>query len=64
MEDGIEYKGHRLIMPESEREGTLKILHEGYFSVSKILLRAKDSVYWPGIKKTLKSQQKGAMHLQ
>ena len=36
-------------MPESEREGTLKILHEGHFYTSKMLLRAKDSVYWPGI---------------
>ena len=45
VEDGIVYKGHRFIMPESEREGTLKIIHQGHYSASKILLRAKDSVY-------------------
>ena len=27
VEDSIIYKGHRVIMPESEREGTPKILH-------------------------------------
>ena len=55
VEDGIIYKGHRLIMPESEREDTLKILHEGHYSRSKMLLRAKDSVYWPGITKDIET---------
>ena len=55
VEDGIIYKGRRLIMPETEREGTLKILHEGHYSTSKMLLRAKDSVYWPGITKDIET---------
>ena len=55
VEDGIIYKGHRLIMPESEREGTLKILHKGHYSASKMLLRAKDSVYWPGMTKDIET---------
>ena len=42
-------------MPESEREGTLKILHEGHYSASKMLPRAKDSVYWPGITKDIET---------
>ena len=58
VEDGIIYKGHRLIMPESEREGTLKILYKGYSSTSKMLLRAGDSVYWPGITKDIETTAK------
>ena len=58
VEDGIVYKGHRLILPESDREGTLKLLYKGHYSASKMLLRVKDSVYWPGTTNTLKPQQK------
>ena len=48
-EDGILYKGAQLIMPKSERESTLKVIHMGHYAIEKMKLRAKETVYWPGI---------------
>ena len=47
--DGIIYKGTRLIIPKSERASTLKVLHMGHYAVDKMSLRARETVYWPGI---------------
>ena len=48
-ENGILYKGAQLIMPKSERESTLKVIHMGHYAIEKMKLRAKETVYWPGI---------------
>ena len=54
-EDGIIYKGTRLIMPKSERASTLKVLHMGHCAIDKMSLRARETVYWPGINKDIRS---------
>ena len=36
-------------MPKSERESTLKVIHMGHYTIEKMKLRAKETVYWPGI---------------
>ena len=54
-EDGILYKGVRLIMPESEHASALKILHLGHYAVDKMNLRARETVYWPGISEDIKA---------
>ena len=53
-EDGILYKGVRLIMPQSERASTLKVLHMGHYAIDKMNLRARETVYWPGISENIK----------
>ena len=53
-EDGILYKGTRLIIPQSERASTLKVLHMGHYAVDKMSLRARETVYWPGISEDIK----------
>ena len=55
-EDGLLYKNQRLIMPHSERLGTLKVLHLGHYAVDKLQLRALEAVYWPGINKDILKQ--------
>ena len=52
-EDGLLYKNQRLIMPHSERLETLKVLHLGHYAVSKMQLRALETVYWPRINKDI-----------
>ena len=52
-EDGLLYKNHRLIMLNSERLETLKVLHLGHYAVDKMQLRAPGTVYWPGINKDI-----------
>ena len=53
--DGILYKGVRLIMPQPERALTLKVLHMGHYAVDKMNLRARETVYWPGISEDIKA---------
>ena len=53
-EDGILYKGTRLIIPKSERASTLKVLHMGHYAVDKMSLRARETVYWPGISEDIR----------
>ena len=36
-------------MPKSERKSTLKVIHMGHYAIDKMNLRAKETVYWPGI---------------
>ena len=37
LEDGLLFKGHRLIIPESLRGKALQIIHEGHYGVEKSL---------------------------
>ena len=53
-EDGILYKGVGLIMPQSERKSTLRVLHMGHYAIDKMNLRARETVYWPGIMDDIK----------
>ena len=53
-EDGILYKGARPIMQKSEHASTLKVLHMGHYAIDKMSLRAKETVYWPGITKDIR----------
>ena len=55
-ENGLLYKNQRLIMPHSERQETLKVLHLGHYAVNKMQLRALETVYWPGINKGILKQ--------
>ena len=40
-ENGILYKGAQLIMPKTERESTLKVIHMGHYAMEKMKLRLK-----------------------
>ena len=52
--DGILYKGVRLIMPQSERNSTLKVLLLVHYATNKMNLRARETVYWPEISEEIK----------
>ena len=54
IEDGLVYKGHRLVIPFKERSGVVKSLHESHIGIEGTLRRARDIVYWPGITAQLK----------
>ena len=48
-ENGLLFKGHRLIVPEKLRDRVLQTIHKGHFGFEKMLLRAQEAVFWPGI---------------
>ena len=49
MENGLITKGARLTIPSTLRRKVLEQIHEGHLGIEKCMLKARDSVFWPGI---------------
>ena len=49
MEDGLVLKGTRIVVPSNKQAEILKLIHEGHLGLTKCKLRAKETVYWPGL---------------
>ena len=47
------FKGNRLIVPKKLHDRVLQTIHEGDFGFEKMLLRAQEAVFWPGITSNL-----------
>ena len=56
VQDGLLLMGTRVIIPKSQRESALQQLHQGHLGMEKCKLRAKETVYWPGIYKDLEAR--------
>ena len=55
IEDGLILKGTRIVIPTKQHQAVLKQLHEGHLGLNKCKLRAKDTVYWPGLNAELEN---------
>ena len=53
VENGLLFKGYRLIVPKNLRNQVLQIVHKGHFGIEKMQLRARKTVLWPGINKAI-----------
>ena len=53
VEDGLILKATRIVIPPSMRESTLLQLHEGHLGFTKCYNHAKQTVYWPNLRKEL-----------
>ena len=49
MENGLITKGARLLIPSTLREKVLEQIHDGHLGIEKCMLKARESVFWPGI---------------
>ena len=49
MENGLITKGARLLIPSTLRKKVLEQIHDGHLGMEKCMLKARDSVFWPGI---------------
>ena len=49
MENGLITKGARLLIPFTLRKKVLEQIHDGHLGIEKCMLKARDSVFWPGI---------------
>ena len=49
VEDGIILKGTCIVVPHKKYQATLQLIHKGHLGLGKCKLRAKDTVYWPGL---------------
>ena len=53
--DGLILNGTRIVVPSECRDEILTQLHEGHFGIDCTNLRARNSVYWPGINKGIEN---------
>ena len=53
LQDGIIFKGRRVVIPPTLREDILKQLHYGHQGIEKTRLLAKEHVFWPRINKDI-----------
>ena len=49
IEDGLTLKGTRIVVPSMRQAEILKLIRECYLGLTKCKLRAKETVYWPGL---------------
>ena len=54
VEDGLILKGTRIVIQTKQHEAILKLIHGGHLGLNKCKLRAKETVYWPGLNDQLK----------
>ena len=54
MENGLITKGARLVIPSTLRSKVLEQIHEGHLGIEKCMLKARDSVSWPGISNNIR----------
>lgn len=52
--NGLIFKSHRLVIPSRLRPQMLQIIHQGHMGTEKCLLKAKESLLWPGISRAIK----------
>ena len=53
VEDSLVLKGTHIVIPHKKHQATINLIHEGHLGLNKCKLRAKDTVYWPGMNKQL-----------
>ena len=49
LRDGLILKGTRIVVPSTKQVEILKLIQEGHLNLTKCKLRAKETVYWPGL---------------
>ena len=55
IKDGLILKGMQIVIPEKMRKDILKQIHEGHLGFNKCQMRAKETVYWPGLNDQLEN---------
>ena len=49
VQDGLIFKGERLVIPASMRAELREALHEAHLGIESCLRRAREAIYWPGM---------------
>ena len=52
--NGLVLKGNRVVIPRSDRHNTLERLHDSHHNETKLLQRARRSIYWPNMDRDIK----------
>ena len=54
--NGVIFYGSRLVIPVSLRQEVITLLHSAHQGVTKLLQRASESVFWPGLRRRLEEK--------
>ena len=54
-EDGLVFKGSRIIVPKSLRRKMLEITHQGHVGLEGCLRRMREALFWPGMTSEMKT---------
>ena len=55
IQDGLIFKGERVVVPRSSRSELLKRIHNSHLGVNGCLNRARECVFWPGMTAEIKN---------
>ena len=55
VQDGLIFKGERVVVPKAARSGLLKRIHNSHLGVNGCLNRARECLYWPGMTGDIKN---------
>lgn len=58
IDDSLILKGDRIVIPQSLRATLLEMIHNGHPGETKSILKARESIYWPGINNDIKDMVK------
>ena len=58
MKNGLITKGARLLIPSTLRKKVLEQIHDGHLGIEKYMLKARESVFWPGISNDIRKTGK------
>ena len=53
LQDGLVFKGERLVIPSGIRHNIMARLHASHIGIQGCLRRARETVYWPGMNKEI-----------
>ena len=62
LKDDLLLYGSRIVVPASMQQETLMKLHEGHLGIERCRLRARVSVWWPGISKQIEKMVHNCPH--
>ena len=62
--EGVLFRGHRVVVPESCQARVLQELHEGHFGPKKMKELARRHVWWKSIDKDIDMKAQGCQHCQ
>ena len=55
VQDGVLFRGNRVIIPRSMRADTLKKIHQSHIGINGCLRRARECLYWPSMSAEVKN---------
>ena len=54
VQNGLIFKGERVIIPKTLRSDMIRRIHSSYIGVERCLRRSRESLYWPGLNSEVK----------